>query len=231
MAKCVTMMTFGVHAEFRHHLDRGAIVAVSAAAGGRSSMATIRDRFGHFLPRQTQAGEADPGEGEVAEDDAVDLVPENPRELTQRLGDELGLLRDHLAETHARRQDLLLDGDIAELEAVDAEIRRLELARESIGIRLDATYPAVEVFDQDHRRQAWQALRPRFEAAHAERDRLAYELWQAIDQAAAVEAEAEALGVEISDRSPPAAPLTRYLWEQWATAHAIRLGLMPRQAA
>jgi hypothetical protein len=187
-------------------------------------MATLRDRLGHFLPQQAEA------EAEVtddAKDDAGDLVPLDAFSITA----EIVRLRDLIEELRNERKGLLALGDIDGVAAVDAAIARAELGRESLGARLGAAQAAQLAAEHGRRVEAQQALLPRLHAVHAERDRLAYELWQAVDVAAAVEVEAERIGISIGDnRSPPDAPLTRYLWQIWVRNHVTRVGLITRAA-
>jgi hypothetical protein len=185
-------------------------------------MVGLRDQVGRFLSRSAEP----PVEGEIAEDDAVDLAPLDP----QQLAAEIVRLRDQIEELRAERKALLAAGDIDAIADVDAAIARAEIVRESLGVRLGAAQVEQVAVEHARRVEAWRQVEPRLQAVWAERDRLAHELWIAVDQAVVVEVEAGAL-VELADRTFPDGPLTRYLWLRWAEGHARRIGLMPRQAA
>jgi hypothetical protein len=64
-------------------------------------------------------------------------------------------------------------------------------------------------------------------------DEARYPFSLAVDAAADAEADAAGianmLGITLG-QTPRDSMLTRYLWEQWASNHARRLGLMPRAA-
>jgi hypothetical protein len=190
-------------------------------------MATLRDRLtGHFLPR-AQAAEGTAPTGPTVEDLQVEddfALPATPQTFAE--------LRAQIAGLNAQRQDLLAAGDIAAVAAADDEIRHLEIVGESLEVRRRAAEVAHAEAAQNRRVAAWQALRSRFEAARARRDKAAYELWVAVDDVVAAEAEAESLGVSLGDeRTPADSVITRYMLRRWAEAHARRIGLMPQRAA
>lgn len=192
---------------------------------------SLRNRLGRFLPRSAMAAEAvEAPEGadvEVVEDDFA--LPATPKAIAAELAD----VRKLLVEARARREDLLLAGALAELEVLDDEIKRLETAAESFEVRHVAAYETQAELAYGRRVAAWRAMQPRLEAARAARDKAAFELWQAVDRAADVEAEAGRIGIALDNAeiTPLEAPLTRYLWQRWAEAHARRIGLMPQRAA
>jgi hypothetical protein len=191
---------------------------------------TLRDRFGHFVRQAVAAPAAAPEAIDPAEAAAVgelvldDLVPATPADLFAQL-----------AACRAQRVPLLRSGDVEAVVALDAEIARLAVAIEVAGARADELQAEAIGRERARLLDVWRRVeQPKLEAAHARRDELAYLLWNAVDAAADAEDEASgianALGMSIA-QTPQDSMLTRYLWEQWATGHARRIGLMPQRAA
>jgi hypothetical protein len=160
-------------------------------------MATsLHDRLtGHFLPRQAQAAEMAP----EAADDVVDVVEDNfalPA-TPEAIGAELADVHRLLSSARARRQELLLAGDLVGLEVLDGEIRRLETAAESLETRRIAAYNAAIEGEQTRRAQEWARLRPELQRAQSTVSRLAFAIFGAVDELQRVEAAAAALGIAV----------------------------------
>ena len=189
----------------------------------------IRDHLGRFLTaRRAQAAVVEPEAADGLEAELDPLPAADPRAFWAEAAD----LRGQIAALREQRQSLLAAGDIAAVAAADDEIRHLEIVGESLEVRRRAAEVAQAAAVQNRRVAAWQALRPRFEAARTRRDKAAYELWVAVDDVVAAEAEAESLGVSLGDeRTPADSVFTRYMLRRWAEAHARRIGLMPQRAA
>ena len=194
---------------------------------------TLRDRFGHFV-RQAVAAPAEAPEVVTAaeraaveelEDEGADFdVPETPTNLHQRL-----------AELRAQRADLLRDGAVDRVLTVNAEIARCMVAVESAQAQADRFYAEAPARERARLLDLWQRVHlPKLQAAWAERDAAAYQLWLLVDQAADAEYEASAvaaaLGIQV-EQTPRDSVLTRFLWERWAGAHHARLGQVRQRAA
>jgi hypothetical protein len=179
---------------------------------------SLRDRLGHFLPRQAMAAEAvGPEEAaavaELDEQDVLeDVLPVTPADIHRQLAEQRGL-----------RAALLRDGDVSGVVVVDREIERLGVVLEAWQARSDRLYD--EAIDAEHARraEAWRTLQPRLTAARVMRDYRTALLFEALGEVVDLEAQAEALGIALGDeRCPLAPPLTSYCLDRWLAAHTAR---------
>jgi hypothetical protein len=197
-------------------------------------MAGLRNAVGRFV-RQAVAAPAEAPEVVTAAEtatleeleDVLDPVPQTP----EAIGAELADVRRLLAEARARREALLLAGDIVGLGLLDLEIKRLETAFESYAVRQQAAYEAQAEAAQNRRAQEWARLNPELERAQSTVARLSFEIFQAIDRLRQVEGAAAALGVPIAN-TPAAQWVNGYWLEMRAGEYARATGLMqPATAA
>jgi hypothetical protein len=184
---------------------------------------TIRDAVGRFMTRQAMA--AEPEAAEVIEADELFAVvqvegadfdlPETPAGLHQRL-----------AALRGERQQLLATGDVDAVVDLDAEIARCMVGLESAQAQADRFYDEAPVRERTRLLDLWQRVHgPRIEAARARRDAAALEIWQAIDDCAAVETEAAAIATALgwsSEITPIESPVTRWMLQNWIAAHMQR---------
>jgi hypothetical protein len=194
-------------------------------------MATsFRDRLGHFRGRQApetaEAAETiGPGELAAVEDDFA--LPATP----EAIGAELADVRRLLAEARARREALLLAGDIVGLGLLDLEIKRLETAFESYAVRQQAAYEAQAEAAQNRRAQEWARLKPELERAQSTVARLSFEMFAAVDRLRQVEGAAAAIGVAVAN-TPDALYVNGWWLQQRAIEYARAIGAMqPATAA
>jgi hypothetical protein len=198
-------------------------------------MAGFRDRVGRFrwrqAPETVEAAETiGPDELAAVEDvleDVLDPVPQTP----EAIGAELADVRRLLAEARARREALLLAGDIVGLGLLDQEIKRLETAFESYAVRQQAAYEAQAEAAQNRRAQEWARLKPELERAQSTVARLSFEMFAAVDRLRQVEGAAAAIGVAVAN-TPDALYVNGWWLQQRAIEHARAIGAMqPATAA
>ena len=194
----------------------------------------LRNRLGHFVRQAVAAPVEAPEVVTAAEtatleelEDVLDPVPQTP----EAIGAELADVRRLLAEARARREALLLAGDIVGLGLLDQEIARLETAFESYAVRQRAAYETQAVAAQNRRAQEWARLKPELERAQSTVARLSFEMFAAVNRLRQVEGAAAAIGVAVAN-TPDALYVTGWWLQQRAIEHARAIGAMqPATAA